>query len=81
VPGRCRTRCGTGRPPQRLHRAVTGLGDGGGVTGQHRTRRRFGVDGVGLGASATVVPVRLVDLDDVEAALAQMPMLCRSRVR
>jgi hypothetical protein len=47
---------------QRLDGTGAGLRGHGGVTGEHRPRRGFGVDGVGLAAPATVLSVGSVHL-------------------
>ena len=53
---------------ERLDRTGPGLGGHAGPECEHRPRGGFGVDGVGLAASATVLAVGPVDLHDVRTA-------------
>ena len=80
-------RCGAGlhracsRNPnlaQRLDGSVTGLGQRGGITGEHGTGCDLGVETIGLALPAALVPIGLVDLDHVETSLTQVPAQTRS---
>jgi hypothetical protein len=53
--------------PGPLHRSIAGLGGGGRATTKHRSGGGFGVDRVGLAASAPGGLVWLIDLDDLHA--------------
>jgi hypothetical protein len=53
--------------PGHLHRSVAGLGGCGGPAAEHRPGSGFGIDGVGLAASAPGGLVRLIDFDDLHA--------------
>jgi hypothetical protein len=48
------------------------FGRSGGVTGLHRTRRRDGIDGVVLAATATQLPVRAAHLEHLDTLAAQI---------
>jgi hypothetical protein len=73
-------RTGAGDPQlaERFHGPVAGLGDHGGVTGEHSSRRGFCVDGVGLAAPTAGLTVRSVHLQHVEPAGPEVPAQSRS---
>jgi hypothetical protein len=58
--------------PGHLHRPVAGLCRRGRPTSKHRSGGGFGVDGVGLAASAPGGLVRLVDVEDLHAGGLQV---------
>jgi len=73
-----RTGAGDSQLAERFHGPVAGLGDHGGVTGEHSSRRGFGVDAVGLAAPTAGLTVRSVHLQHVEPAGPEVPAQSRS---
>ena len=52
---------------------VVALGDARGLTGEHCTCRRLGIDGIGLAPSVARLAIGAVDLDDRASFVAQEP--------